>query len=1274
MSAIPQEFLLVVAEERCLSGSEKEVFLYAMEGKPPNAIAEELGISAEAVRKRLSEVYKKFNVSGGGPGKLTKLQQVIDSEYQISSVTEEQEQMTNKRLDWGEAPGVYLFYGRADELSQLKRWVVKEHCQLIALLGMGGIGKTALSVKLAKEVQENFDHIIWRSLRNAPPVQEMLINLIRFISDEQEKDLPETVDALITLLIHYLREHHCLVVLDNAETILQASVSVPPAKEVRAGHYREGFEGYGQLLRRIGEEPHHSCLVMTSREKPKEFAPLEGEASPVRTLTLGGLGHIEGQEILKDKGLSGSRQDWSQLINKYSGNPLALKLVSESIRELFGGDIAVFLNKGEIIFGDTRDLLDQQFERTSELEKEIIYWLAIKRELVSLDELLDDIMRPLAKRELLEALESLRRRSLIEQKLEHKTPQFTLQPVVMEYITERLIEQVTQEIYTGEMALLMSHALMGATDKDYVRNTQVRFILQPVIENLLNIFRFPRIITEKLTQILENIRAKSFVKPGYAGGNVLNLLCHLQVDLSGYDFSRLAIWQAYLQGVNLHHVNLTDSDLSKSVFTEKLGSILSVAFSPNGKLLATGDADGDAHLWQVEDGKRLFTCSGHKSWVRSVAFSPNSQILASGSEDQTVKLWDVQTGKCLNTLQGHTSWIWSVAFSPDGQILASGSEDQTVKLWDVQTGKYLKTLQGHTSWVRSIVFSPDGQILASASEDQTVKLWDVQTGKCLNTLQGHTSWIWSVAFSPDGQILASGSEDQTVKLWDVQTGKYLKTLQGHTSWVRSIVFSPDGQILASASEDQTVKLWDVQTGKCLNTLQGHTSWIWSVAFSPNGQIVASGSEDQTVKLWDVETGKCLKTLQAHSSWVRSVAFSPDGQILASGNEDQTVKLWDVETGKFLNTLSGHSSRIWSVAFHPDGQIVASGSDDQTVKLWDVQTGKCCKTLTGHSSRIWSVAFSPKNPILASGSEDKTVKLWDVQTGKCFKTLQGHTRWIWSVAFSPDGQILASGSDDQTVKLWDVQTGQCLETLTEHKSWVRSVAFSHNGQILASGSDEQIVKLWDVQTGQCLQTLQAHSRWIWSLAFSPDDQILASCSDDQTVKLWDVQTGECWKTLQGDSSRIWSVAFSPDGQFLATGSDDQTVKLWDVRKGKCLKTFRGHTKWIWSVVFSPDGQTLASGSEDQTVKLWDVHEGKCLQTLERHSSQIRSVAFSPDGQILASGSEDETIQLWNVTTGDRLKTLRADRPYEGMNISGVTGLTSAQIDTLKALGAVEQSKK
>ncbi|WP_375472719.1 NB-ARC domain-containing protein, partial [uncultured Nostoc sp.] len=701
MSVIPENVLLALAEKRCLSNSELEVFLYAVERQSPNAIAKKLAISAEAVRKRLSEVYKKFDVTGSGPGKLTKLQQVIESEYQASLLN-----ITQNRQDWGEAPGVCVFYGRVAELSGLRQWLIEDNCQLVAILGMGGIGKTTLSVKLAKEVQENFEYLIWRSLRNAPPVAEMLANLIGFLSDDRETDLPESVDGKVTLLIHYLRERRCLVVFDNTETILQEGD--------RAGQYRQEYKDYGQLLRRVGEEPHQSCLVLTSREKPKEFAPLEGKASPVRTLSLVGLGETEGQEILQDKGLFGSQQEWVKLVEKYSGNPLALKLVSEPIRELFDGDIAAFLAEGEIIFGDTRNLLDQQFKRLSEIEKEIIYWLAIKRELVSLDELLNDLVRTLSKREVMEALESLRRRSLIEQ----RTALFTLQSVVMEYMTDQLIEQICHEITTCNIRLFISHALMEATAKDYIRNTQITLIIKPIIDRLSTIFRYARNIEHHLYQILLSLRQIPQTA-GYAGGNLLNILCQLQIDFSGYDFSNLTIWQAYLQGVNLHRVNFANADLAKSVFSETLVSVSSVAFSPNGKLLATGDADGKTYLWQVDDGKLLFTCIGHSSWVKSVAFSPDGQTLASGSDDQTVKLWDVRDGKCLKTLQEHSNWVRSVAFSPDGQTLASGSEDQTVKLWNVHSGKCLITLQGNTNRIMSVAFSPDGQTLASGCDDQS---------------------------------------------------------------------------------------------------------------------------------------------------------------------------------------------------------------------------------------------------------------------------------------------------------------------------------------------------------------------------------------------------------------------------------------------------------------------------------------------------------------------------------------------------------------------------
>ncbi|HBE31999.1 MAG TPA: hypothetical protein DD990_11885, partial [Cyanobacteria bacterium UBA11368] len=615
--------------------------------------------------------------------------------------------------------------------------------------------------------------------------------------------------------------------------------------------------------------------------------------------------------------------------------------------------------------------------------------------------------------------------------------------------------------------------------------------------------------------------------------------------------------------------------------------------------------------------------------------------------------------------------VFAVAFSRDGKLFAIGDANCEISLWQVEDGKQILVCKDHTDWIRSLVFSSDGTTLASASFDQTVKLWDIRTGECLKTLQGHTSRVNSVAIAPNGTTLASGSDDQTVKLWDIRTGECFKTLQGHTQAVESVDISADGITLATSSSDQTVKLWNIQTGECLKTLHGHTDKVRSAVISSNSKILASGSVDQTVKLWDIQTGECLKTLHGHTDRVRCVAISSDDAILASAGYDQTVKLWNIQTGECLKTLQGHADWVRSVAIRPDGTTLLSASDDQTIKQWDISTGECLKTMQGYNSAIRSVAIGFDGQTLASGSEDSAVKLWDIHTGECLKNFQGHVSRVNSVAISPDNTTLASASYDRTVKLWDISTEKCLKTLQAHTTGVNSVAFSPNGAILASAGADRTIRLWDLGTGKCLKTLRGHTDWLWSVAFSPDSATLASGGQDSIVKLWDTHTGECLKTLQGHTNGVNSVAFSPDGATLASASQDQTVKLWDIRTGECLKTLQVHNKALLSVAFSADGKTLICSGFDSTVKLWDICTGECLKTLQGHTDGVRSVAITPDGKVLASGSFDETIKLWDIKTGKCVKTLTSDRPYEGMNIMGVMGLTEAEKATLKALGAVEE---
>jgi hypothetical protein len=427
------------------------------------------------------------------------------------------------------------------------------------------MGKTALSVKFAQQVQSQFDCVIWRSLQQAPSLSALLSDILPILAGSEV-----TTDGSINTLMKQLRSKRCLLVLDNVESILQDGN--------RSGQYLPGYEAYHQLFDRIGDEPHQSCLIITGRDKPGGFALREGKNLPVRSrsvhavksLQLQGLSGEDGQQILIAKGLDATESQSQTLVNYLGGNPLALKIAATTVQTLFSGNIQAFLAQGNTVFSDLWDLLDQQFDRLSPLQQQIMYWLAINREGVTPAKLQEEILPKVPWWELLEALESLQARSLIFNErslLETGNENLTQQPVIIEYVTQRFLQTIDQEITTGNLNLFRTHALIEAQTQDYGRDAQIQLILHSLTERLLTHFGTQAQLEEHLCHILASLRHQTATQTGYAGGNLLNLFCHLKT-LHGHQ-----------------------------------QAVRAIAFSPDGQQLASSSFDRTVKMWEIQTGE-----------------------------------------------------------------------------------------------------------------------------------------------------------------------------------------------------------------------------------------------------------------------------------------------------------------------------------------------------------------------------------------------------------------------------------------------------------------------------------------------------------------------------------------------------------------------------------------------------------------------------------------------------------------------------------------------
>lgn len=742
------------------------------------------------------------------------------------------------------------------------------------------------------------------------------------------------------------------------------------------------------------------------------------------------------------------------------------------------------------------------------------------------------------------------------------------------------------------------------------------------------------------------------------------ILSECQPDLRNWEWGRL--W--YLCG------------LSPKAFTHG-GPVEAVAYSPDGRLIASGDWDGKLILRDAQTGEARASLP-IAQYVHALAFSPDGRTLAAGCSDGVVRMVDVRGADVTARLTGHTEGVLSVAFSADASRLITSGYDNTTRIWDTRSGEQLQQMADHTWWVWSAQFSPDASRVVTASQDGKVSVYQRQPTDARYALQtqfvGHEGPVYAAAFSPDGRRVASGGYDNQVLLWspeDVQAISLEDQLEqragdqdvavelvGHQGPVRSVQFSADGHRLLTCSYDNSVRLWDVAQAQPIKTLRGHGAGVMDCAFSPDGLWAVSGGQDQRVRLWDIagyEEARVLRgrVISGHADAVLSARFSADGRQIITASRDRSSKLYNAQDGQLIETFSeGHEFLVSSARFFDNGQRLVTAAGDNSARVWDVAAGAELFALRP-TGRTAALAVSPDGAWIVTGGEQTEGRVWPAVQGAEPILLNGHEAEVTAAAVSPDSRVVATGDSRGVIRLWTRNADQWIagQVLRGHSRTITALQFAGPHRLVSASGDNTCGQ-WDVRTGrEDRRRVLKHPDWVTSLDVSGDGQLAITACEDGSMRVWRLADASVVATRQSPDRVYSSVQFSQNGahalltsslrfnpedtEALLAAASSRTVDRWGWRDSQQVQTvidLRGSGSQVWAARYAgSDQRVLTVGGND--ARLWDLGEQQVVVSFSPHGA-VSGAALSPNGRLAATASWDNSIKLWDVQQGRAIKKL------------------------------------